>query len=417
MKKDIRMGLPSVTSRTGRLILGRGTAALATALIPTTLTLAVIGTTGAAGDLGVVLACETLPMVLLLPVAGVAADRFPPQRIVLLADLTRCAAQGVMALLLLNHLATAPRLAVLAACTGVGVAFGMPAVRRLVANTVPPTDRLKVNSRISVINGVAQIAAPALAGTLVLTLGAGWSSLSTALLFLGSALTLGGITPATVTKATARAGSFLQEVRGGWQETRRHPWFMYSVFGHGVWHLTAGLLMSLGPLVAVKELGGDASWVIMMQVGTAGLIVGGLSAQRLPVRRPLAVGACGTALYALPLAAFALSAPLAVCVVAYLLAMTGIGVLTPLWETSLQRRIPEHALGRVGSFDALISLSCRPLGLAVAAPVAAWVGKSFLLGVAAAAVAVVNLAILAIPDVRASSPREDRRTEDAKATV
>lgn len=58
------------------LVAGRTVAALATALIPTGLTLAVIRVTGSALDLGVVLAAEMLPMLLLLPVGGVFADRF-----------------------------------------------------------------------------------------------------------------------------------------------------------------------------------------------------------------------------------------------------------------------------------------------------------------------------------------------------
>lgn len=63
---------------------GRTVAALATALIPATLTLAVVRT-GSATDLGLALSCELLPMLVLLPVAGVVADRFPP----LTADLIR----------------------------------------------------------------------------------------------------------------------------------------------------------------------------------------------------------------------------------------------------------------------------------------------------------------------------------------
>ncbi|MFD6533645.1 hypothetical protein ACFWEE_26895, partial [Streptomyces sp. NPDC060184] len=44
---------------------------------------------------------EMLPMVLLLPLAGVVADRWPARRVVLAADLARAAAQlGTGAILL-----------------------------------------------------------------------------------------------------------------------------------------------------------------------------------------------------------------------------------------------------------------------------------------------------------------------------
>jgi len=77
-----------------RLLLGRTAAALATSLIPTTLTLAVVRAGSASGSLGVILAAEFVPMLLLLPVAGVFADRFPARRVIMLADLTRAAAQA-----------------------------------------------------------------------------------------------------------------------------------------------------------------------------------------------------------------------------------------------------------------------------------------------------------------------------------
>lgn len=84
-----------------RLLIGRCLSALATALIPTTLTLAVLRATGDGAALGAVLASEMVPLLLLLPVGGVLADRIRPQRVTLLADLTRCLSQAAIAVELL----------------------------------------------------------------------------------------------------------------------------------------------------------------------------------------------------------------------------------------------------------------------------------------------------------------------------
>ncbi|MEU6864369.1 MFS transporter [Streptomyces sp. NPDC046876] len=393
-----------MTSPIRRLLVGRTFAALASALIPTTLTLAVVGT-GSAGDLGTVLASELLPMLLLLPVAGVAADRFPARRVVLAADLVRAAAQAATGLLLLAGPVHIGALAALAAVTGAGVAFGNPSARTLVAAVAPAPDRLKVNARLGVAGGLAQIAGPAAAGAMMLALGAGWSSLLTAALFAGSALTLGGLRTAPAPGGRVRAG-FGAELRDGWTEARRHPWFLANVLAHGVWHLAAGLLLTLGPLIAVESLGGATSWVVVAQVGTAGLLVGVWAAGRLPIRRPLHGVAVGAAAQALPLAAFALRLPVAVTAGAYFAAMFGLGVLSPLWETEMQRRIPLDALGRVGSLDTLISFAARPLGLAVAAPLAAATGTAAPLLVAAVLTAAANLGVLLLPDVRRQAERE-----------
>ncbi|MGW6786828.1 MULTISPECIES: MFS transporter [unclassified Streptomyces] len=382
-----------------RLLVGRTCAAFASALVPTTLTLALLRA-GSSGDLGLVLASELLPMLLLLPVAGVAADRFPARRVVLVADLVRAAAQLAIGILLLTGLdGRVPELAALAAVTGAAVAFGTPAVRTLVAATVPEEGRTRVNARLGVATGLANVAAPAAAGSLALTVGGGWASLLTAALFVLSALTLGGLRTAAVPRTVPRA-AFGAELRAGWAETRRHPWFLANVLAHGVWHLAAGLLLTLGPVIAAESLGGEASWVVVAQTGTVGMLAGVWAAGRLPLRRPLFGVAFGAAAQALPLTAFALRLPLPATAAAFGCAMFGLGVLSPLWETEMQRRIPLETLGRVGSFDTLISFASRPLGLAVAAPLAAAVGATAPLLVAAVLSAAANLSVLLLPDVR-----------------
>ncbi|KAB8183540.1 MFS transporter [Microbispora catharanthi] len=391
-----------------RLVAGRTVAALATALIPTGLTLAVIRVTGSALDLGVVLAAEMLPMLLLLPVGGVIADRFPPRRVILVADLVRCAAQVTLGSLLLLGRPGIAVMAGLAALTGAAVAFGVPAVSPLVIGVVPAQRRLRVNAHIGVAGGLAQIAGPALAGGMTLWLGPGWSFLLTGALFAGSAVTLGGLV--TAPRPATERDHFLGDLREGWREARRHRWFLVSVAGHGVWHLGAGVLLTLGPVIAVRSLGGEPVWVIVAQAGTAAAVLGVFVAPRLPIRRPLAVAAVGAAVYACPLVAFAFptafAAPAVVVTAAYVVAMLGVGMLTPLWETVVQQRVEPQALGRVDSFDALISYAARPLGLAAAAPIAAWAGAALPLLTAAALVAAVNLAVLALPEVRRRTTEE-----------
>jgi hypothetical protein len=130
------------------------------------------------------------------------------------------------------------------------------------------------------------------------------------------------------------------------------------------------------------------------------MLAGVWTAGRLHLTRPLIAVALGASAYALPLAALAVTAPLPLLLAAYTTGMFGLGILDPLWETTIQQRIPPEALGRVGSFDSLISFAARPLGLALAAPVAAAVGTTLPLAAAAVLVGGANLAILAIPAVR-----------------
>ncbi|MFI6600431.1 MFS transporter [Nonomuraea sp. NPDC050536] len=539
---------------TTRLLVGRSVSALATALIPTTLTLAVLRATGSAQALGLVLACELLPMLVLLPVGGVLADRFRPERVALAADLVRGLTQVAIGVELLLGVTRIPDLAVLSGVAGVAVAFGSPAVPRLVVAVVQGPDRLRVNARIGVATSLSGVVAPAISGGLVLVAGPGWAALLTAVLFACSAMTLGGVRTARPQRH-AETASFGRDLVEGWREVRRRPWFLTSVLGHGVWHFMAGLFLTLGPLMAVSSLGGESSWVLIVQCGTVGLVAGVFMAPRLPILRPrnrpaigrgptlriairenergregvgsmgrkvgavgredaaqgrgrgLGVGAVGeggsvgaagregaagqvsddvagvrisavvrgvgagapgrggegrkgaggeverpgeardgvrdeagagardgvrdgagagardgvrggvgtrralvvvqacAALYVLPMAALAVPLPAWGIAVAYAGAMFGLGLLSPLWETVVANEIPEHALGRVRSFDQLISFASRPFGLAVAAPLAGLAGVTTTMVVGGVLVAVANLAtILGIPAAQESSP-------------
>ncbi|MEV4109162.1 MFS transporter [Nonomuraea sp. NPDC049695] len=386
-----------------RLLIGRCLSALATALIPTTLTLAVLRATGDGGALGIVLASEMVPLLLFLPVGGVLADRIRPERVALLADLTRCLSQAAIAVELLLGVNRLLDLAVLSAVAGVAIAFGSPAVPRLVVAVVPGADRLRMNARIGVATSLSAVVAPALAGTVTLAAGPGWAAALTAALFACSALTLGGIrTPAA--SHVGKVSSFGRDVAEGWREVRGRRWFLACTLAHGVWHFMAGLFLTLAPVTAVRELGGEVSWTVIVQSGTVGLVLGVLAVPRLPIRRPLAVVQAGAACYLLPMVALAVTAPTAVMAGAYFVAMFGLGLLSPLWETVVADEIPEQALGRVRSFDQLISFASRPFGLAVAAPLAGVTGVTALALTGGVLVAAANLA--AILPSRRHAPAE-----------
>jgi hypothetical protein len=75
-------------------------------------------------------------------------------------------------------------------------------------------------------------------------------------------------------------------------------------------------------------------------------------------------------------------------------------VFNTLWETALQQHIPPAALSRVSAYDWFGSLLCQPIGLAAAGAVAAGIGMSPTLWIAAAVMTTANVAMLAAPSVR-----------------
>jgi hypothetical protein len=158
--------------------------------------------------------------------------------------------------------------------------------------------------------------------------------------------------------------------------------------------------MTLGPLIAIRELGGEISWVVIYQCGMVGMIAGAFLTSRLPITRPLVATSLGGAVFALPLISFAVPAPVWVNAAAYFAAMLGLGILNALWQTVMQQQFPPQTLARADSYDALLSFAARPLGLALAAPVAILTGEAAVLIAAAVLVGAFNLALIALPEVR-----------------
>jgi len=98
---------------------------------------------------------------------------------------------------------------------------------------------------------------------------------------------------------------------------------------------------------------------------------------------------------------------LAVRASAYLIAagafLAGVGnmIFNSLWETTLQRHVPRAALSRVSAYDWFGSLAFQPIGLAIAGPLAAGIGTSETLWLAAAGSAGIAAILVATPSVRA----------------
>lgn len=379
------------------LFTGRALSLLGDAAIPAALALAVLEATGSTSALALVLGCAMVPRLLLLPLGGVVGDRFDARTVALVTDLVRCATQLLVGLQLLGG---APSLAVLAvaeALGGAAGAFAMPTGSPLVKGTVAPEALHRANAAMSVAKSASRLGGPALAGTLVLTVGPGWAFVLDAATFAVSALLL---TAVRVERVPIPRRSLRADLAEGWQEVRSRDWYWTSLIGHSAWNGAAAVLMTLGPAVAVQRLGGGGTWVVLLQVGAVGFLLGALLADRARPRRPVLTANLGLATYALPLILLAVAAPAPLTIAAYGLAQAGLGFLSPVWDTAVQRAIPDHALARVTSYDWLLSLAAMPLGYALAPLAAAAWGPEVPLLAAAVVVGGCCLGTALVPGVR-----------------
>lgn len=379
------------------LFTGRVLSLTGDAVIPAALALAVLEATGSTGALALVLACAMVPKLLLLPVGGVLADRFDARAIALVTDLVRCAAQLLVGAQLLGGSPTLWLIAAASAAGGAAGAFAMPTGAPLVRGTVATEALHRANAAMGIAQSAARVGGPALAGALVLTVGPGWAFVLDAASFALSAALLAVL---RIDRVPVPHRSFLADLREGWREVRSRDWYWTSLVAHSAWNGAAAVLMTLGPALALDRLGGAGAWVLLLQAGAVGLLAGSLLADRLSPSRPVLAANLALASYALPLLLLAAGAPAWAVIAAYGLAQAGLGFLNPLWDTVVQRTIPEQVLARVVSYDWLLSLAAMPVGYALAPLAADLWGPGVPLAVAAVLVGGCCLATALVPGVR-----------------
>src|SRR5262245_17109721 len=261
------------------LWLGQTTSTLGDGLVPVALSFAVIQTLdGSATQLGIVLAAQTVPLVLFVLVGGVWADRLPRQLVMLASDLVRGLVQATAAVLLLTGSAQLWQLAVLIFIYGSAQAFFQPAATGLVPATVSPGRLQQANALLGLSRSLAFIVGPAVSGVIAATTNPGIVFVVDAATFAVSATSL-ALLQLPLGRREGKRMSFFADLKGGWHELVTHTWLWVIV----VWASTflcivVAPFLTLGPVIAKESLGGAAAWGLIAAGWGTGTLGGGLLA-------------------------------------------------------------------------------------------------------------------------------------------
>jgi MFS family permease len=368
-------------------------------ITPVALTFAVLGLTGSATDLGLVLAAQSLPLAALALVGGVWADRLPRAALMVTSDLVRAAVQITGAILLLTGAAHIWQLAILAAVHGAAEAFFRPAAGAIMPQIVPAERLQQANALMGLSDNFGWMVGPAVAGVLVALIGAGGAIAVDGATFLVSAAFLATVrVPAIVRSAAVK--SFLGELRDGWREVKSRTWLWVMLLRAClVLCIVVAPFQVLGPLGLIEQGHTAAAWGWIQAVFSAGMLGGAALALRYKPRRPMVVVCLtGTTAVAAPLT-LALGGGAFELGVVYGLRGIGVGLLVAVWNTTLQTKIQGDALGRVTAWDWMASLALWPAGLAVAGPLAQVFGVTTVCWVSAGLGLVASVWVLLVKDV------------------
>ena len=400
-----------------RYFLGQTTSWLGDGLLPVAISFAVLELTGSATDLGLVLAVRMVPVIALVLVGGVWADRLPRQWVMIGSDVVRGGTQALLAVLLLTGSAELWHLLALQVAYGAAEAFWRPASTALLPSIVPSEGLQQANALLAVaVNGSYTIG-PAIAGLLVATAGSGVAIAADAATFAVSTAALLTLRVPTVAGPAERA-SFLNELREGWHEFASRTWLWVVVAWSSVFlMLVVGPLMVLGPVVADRELGGAASWGLIAASSGIGVIFGSMAAGRLRLARPMLVAVILSSTSALFAVSLGLALPVAVIAAAALVEGVGHGLFEVIWITALQQRVTGAALARVSSYDALGSFVFMPVGFAIAGPAADAFGLREVLVACAGFAVFSSVAVALLPSVRGFRRLEETESQTVSSFV
>ncbi len=383
--------------------IGETTSQIGTGMAPVAIAFAVLKH-GTASDVGFVSSAGFAPVVILILVGGVIADRFSRRVVMLSSDLLRTLSELGLGLWILEASPPLWGFMALAAAVGIGTAFFSPALTGLVPQVVSAGKLLQANALNSLSGSIAWIIGPAIAGIIIAVSSPGWAVLIDGLTYAVSVVCLYMISIEWVPSETVE--TFLTQLRSGWTEFWSRTWLWVIVVEFSCVNvLIFAPMFVLGPVIAKQSLGGAPAWGFILALQGAGAVLGGLVMLRWNPRRPLFVATIVMVGWLWPLLALAFRAPVLVIGCGGFVAGIGLTIFGTLWTTTMQREIPPEVLSRVSAYDWFGSLVFLPIGIAVVGPIAAACGiTATIVGAAILLFTMVGLTLLVPSVVRMRSP-------------
>jgi len=355
---------------------------------------------GSATELGIVVGSTSLAYLIVSPFGGVIADRYGRIRMAAITD----AWGGIVLLIQAIWFTTGhvPFWFLLFAQINFGVMWAIfwPSLAGIVPALVENEDHLMTgNALTQMTSNLMLILGSSIGGWIIATKGS-----STALIIDSTTFIISGLIVLTLRHLTIapepNENTMIDDLLHGWKVFLSFRWIVIVVFGFSsVFMCWSAIDSVLGPLLAIKKFHGASSWATIVAVEFVGYLAGSLIAIKVRPKYPMRFLLLGT--YAICGYLIALAFSNSVWIIALFAFFFGINfdLWGAIWSTSLQREVPKESLSRVSAFDGMGTLLTRPIGVAVAAPLASAIGLQSTFLWMAALCAIVITGMLAFPTV------------------
>jgi len=232
--------------------------------------------THSATDIGLVVALQTLPVLLLGPYGGVIADRVDKRKLMVILQSAMGVQAAVLAVLSLTHVVTYLDVCILAIVLGLNNAFENPSRQSFILEMVGPKDLRNAVSLNSTMNNVARAVGPAVAGILIATFGEGWCFALNAVSFVAVVFSL-MIMDLSILSPSVPTERAKGQLREGFRYVVATPKLLYPLIMMALVGMLAYEFQVSLPIVAGKIFHGNSEdYGLMMASMGIGAVIGGL---------------------------------------------------------------------------------------------------------------------------------------------
>jgi MFS family permease len=346
--------------------------------------------------LGIVTACQFLPVLIFGAWAGVISDRTDKRKLMLVTQTFMMIFAFAMGVLVLSHHETVLWVYLLAGLTGVANAFDNPSRRVMITELVDEENMANAVSLNSALITGSRVIGPALAAWLISGVGIGWCFMANSASFVAVLIALKMLDSSKL-HVNERVPKQKGQIREGFQYIWRDRDLRLAMALMGVVATLSFNWNVLLPLLAVHTFHGTAgTYAFITTVFSLGSLTGSLWIARRQVMTT-AFLARTTVLFGIGTALIAVAPnPLAAALAAYVTGATGIAFLSATMTTLQLGSIPAMR-GRVMALYSILFLGSTPIG----GPLSGWLAEqygtrwSLMVGAVAAAISgIVCLAAL-----------------------
>lgn len=340
---------------------------------------------------GMVMALQYGPIVLLLPVTGLVADRFDRKKVLLATQTIMAILALVLGVLTVGGWVRLWHVYVFAFLLGCTTAFDAPARHAFVGDLVGETDLPNAVALNSTSFNAARMVGPAVAGLLIARIGTGWVFLANAASYVPVVVTLGSITYVRHRAHASRSrGSLAEGFRYVW-ERRDLRTVLVMMFLVGTFGINFPIFLSTMSVTVFRR--GASELGLLASCMAVGSVAGALLSARRQAPR-IGVLVVSGALFGVGLAFAALAPSFALFAIALVIVGVAAQTFTTTANSTIQLASDPEMRGRAVSIFLAIALGATPIGAPIVGHVADALGPRW--GVAVGAASGLAAALLGL---------------------